>query len=267
MSDPAMPHATAREADRQRALLAAIRTAAPDPSFVDAAERGQRLAQGLEAYRANAAAAADRALAAAFPTVRHAVGEDTFAALARDHAHEAPPACGDLGEWGASFPAWLEGRAALRPWPWLGDSARLDWAVHRCERAADPAFDHASWTLLDSIEPERAMLRFQAGTQLVRSRWPIATLHAAHRAEEPDLALVRAAVEAQRGESVLVVRAGWRAGLHVVDDAATLAFDEALLASLDLARALEIAGAGFDFTAWLAEALRASWLQGVVRLR
>jgi len=255
-----------REAERQRALLAAIRAPVPDAHAADAAEHGARFVQGLEAYRANAAATADRALAAAFPTVRRAVGESTFAALARDHARELPPDRGDLGEWGASFPAWLDTRAALRPWPWLGDSARLDWAVHRCERAADPTFDPASWTWLASAAPERASLRFQAGTQLVRSRWPIATLHAAHRAPDPDLEAMRAALAAQRSESVLVVRAGWRASLHVVADAATLAFDEAILENLDVARALAAAGPGFDFAAWLATALRASWLQGAVRV-
>ena len=255
-----------REAERQRALLAAIRAPVPGPCAADVAEQGARFVQGLEAYRTNAAAAADRALAAAFPTVRRAVGESAFAALARDHAREVPPARGDLGEWGASFPAWLDTREALRPWPWLGDSARLDWAVHRCERAADPTFDPASWTWLGSVAPERASLRFQAGTQLVRSPWPIATLHAAHRTPDPDLARMRAAIDAPRSESVLVVRAGWRAALHVVADAATLAFDEAILEDLDLARALAAAGPGFDFTAWLATALRGSWLQGAVRV-
>jgi len=266
MTTPGMQPSAANEADRQRALLAAIRTPMTDRGIVEVAERGPRFEHGLDAYRANAGAIADRALALAFPTVRRAVGERTFAALARDHAREAPPTRGDLGEWGGSFPAWLETREALRPWPWLGDSARLDWAVHACERAADPAFDSDSWSWLELVDPGRATLRFQAGTQLVRSRWPIGLLHAAHRAEQPDVDAMRAALDARRGESVLVVRAGWRAGLHVLDDAAAVAFVEAVLEGLDLARALDAAGDGFDFGAWLASALRASWLQGVVRL-
>jgi len=266
MNAPASADAVAREAERQRVLLAAIRAPASESATPEVcAERGARLAHGLDAYRGNAAAVAERALAAAFPTVRRAVGELAFAALARDHARGAPPVCGDLGEWGAAFPAWLEGREPLRPWPWLGDSARLDWAVHRCERAADPAVDAASWASLETTAPERLSLRFQPGTQLLRSRWPIATVHAAHRDPHPqDLAAVRAALDAGRGEAVLVVRAGWRATLHVVAGAPEEAFDEALLEGADLATALARAGECFDFTAWLASALRAAWLRGVV---
>ena len=50
-------------------------------------------------------------------------------------------------------------------------------------------------------------------------------------------------------------------------DAASADWCESLLAGANLADALERAGAGFDFAAWLAMALRESWLKGVTVLR
>jgi hypothetical protein len=250
------------EAVRQAALVAAIRRHGMAPPAAALDVSGDRAAHGLDAYRANLAATAERALGAVFATVRRAVGDVTFAALARDHVREEPPACGDLGEWGASFAEWLDAQPALRPWPWLGDSARLDLAVHRAERAADARVDADSWSWLASAAPARARLRFAPGTALVVSRFAVGTIHALHRvAGEPDVAALRAALEARAGESVLVVREGWRGAVHVLD-APGAAFVAAQLEGRDLARALTRAGGGFDFTAWLATALRAGWLEG-----
>jgi len=256
-----------REAARQRALVAALVAPANAGLRPDGcAERGERLALGLDAYRANAAASAERALGAMFPTVRRAVGDATFAALAREHGREAPPVLGDLGEWGGDFAAWLESRPTLRPWPWLPDCARLDAAVHRCERAADAALDAGSLSLLEAMAPERVTLRVSPGAAVVRSPWPIATLHAAHRGpDEPDLAAMRAALDARRGEAVLVVREGWRAAVHALDEP-TGAFVETLLEGRPLGTALQRAGERFDFAAWLAGALRGGWLQGAVAI-
>jgi hypothetical protein len=250
------------EAARQAALVAAIRLGGAPQGAAALDLSGDRVRHGLEAYRAGLAATAERALAAAFPTVRRAVGDPAFAALARDHVRDEPPSCGDLGEWGASFPDWLDARPALKPWPWLADSARLDLAVHRAERAADAVVDADSWSWLAAAVPERARLRFAPGAALVVSRFPVGTIHAVHRGDgEADLAPLRAALEARVGESVLVVREGWRAAVHVLDAPGT-AFVAALLDGRDLATALSRAGARLDFTAWLATALRAGWLEG-----
>lgn len=252
------------EAQRQRALLAAIASAgAASPAL---RESGARAARGLEAYRANAESIAERALAAAFPTVQALVGADDFRHLVREFRHAHPPQRGDLGEWGDELPDWLMRHRGLAAWPWLADCARLDMAVHRSERADDGVLDAASLAQLETADPARLWLRLMPGVALLRSRWPIATIHAAHRLEgdaaERAFAGVREAIAAERGEHVLVARQGWRAGVHAID-AVTAHWTADLLAGADLARALERAGEGFDFAGWLAAALRGSWLQGV----
>ncbi|MES2990677.1 MAG: DNA-binding domain-containing protein [Pseudomonadota bacterium] len=258
-----------KEAGRQRALLAAL---GPPGAVVDVPavdllrETGARVARGLEAYRANAESIAERALAAAFPTVKSLVGADDFAHLAREFRHAHPPARGDLGEWGAAMPDWLGAHRGLAAWPWLADCARLDLAVHCNERAEDATLDAASLSLLESADPELLWLRLMPGTALLRSHWPIGAIHAAHRLEgeaaERAFAHVREAMAAERGEQVLIVRRGWRAVVHPLD-AATADWTADLLAGASLGAALERAGDGFDFAGWLADALRGSWLHGV----
>ena len=254
------------EAQRQQALIAAIEAAGTDGSATPT-----RGARGLEVYRANAQASADRALGAAFATVRAMVGDDDFKHLACEFWRARPPQRGDMAEWGAEFPAWLAAHPGFAPWPYLGDCARLDLAIHINERAADADLDPASLTLLGDCDPDRAHLVWMPGVQLLGSAWPIATIHHAHQtgAEERERAFdaVRAALADPRAEAcqqhVLVVRQGWRATVHQLD-AAEAGFARSVQQGASLGAALAEAGGGFDFAHWLGRALRESWLKGVV---
>ena len=252
------------EAQRQRELLAALAGGAAPTGVLH--EAGERAARGLEAYRANAESIAERALASAFATVQAMVGDDDFKHLAREFWHAHPPERGDLGEWGEGLAEWLATHAGLAAWPWLADGARLDLALHRNERAADAVLDAESLALLESTDPTALRLVLMPGSGVLRSAWPIAAIHHAHRldgdAAEDAFAAVRKAIAAQRGEQVLVARRGWRAVVHPLD-AATAAWTDDLLDGVNLEAALTRAGEGFDFAAWLGIALREGWLQEV----
>ena len=259
----------ATEAQRQQALLAALWQPADAALPAELQQTGWRAAQGLAAYRANAGALAERALGAVFTTVQTMLGAEDFKHLAREYWRARPPEFGDMGEWGGDFPAWLQAHVAFAEWPYLGDCARLDLAVHRCERAADAEFDAASFSLLETVDPAQLSIALLPGTTALDSPWPLATIHRAHHEQgaeaEAAFAEVRAALQARRSEPVLVQRAGWRAQVHAVD-APTLAWARLLLAGTSLAAALEQAGAGFDFAAWLAWALREGAVKEVLCL-
>lgn len=264
----------AAEAERQRVLLAAVSGLADAADLPGLREVGPRAERGLSAYRANAAALADRALGAVFPTVRSLVGEPNFRRLAAEHWRDHPPLRGDLGEWGAAFPDALQGHAAFAEWPYLGDCARLDLALHRCERAADAELDVDSLGLLQDCDPSQLTLALMPGTVVLSSRWPIARIHRAHarHVEGPDDAEpadarfddARRALRAGLGEDVLVARTGWRASVHGLD-APTAAWTRSLLQGEPLSVALARGGDAFDFAQWLVMALRERWLKGVVR--
>jgi hypothetical protein len=186
------------------------------------------------------------------------LGEQDFAQLAREAWRDCPPERGDIGEWGDELPAWIEAHEGLSEWPWLADCARLDLALHRCERAADAVFDAASLATLQDGDPERLRFVPMPGVQLIEAAWPVATIHSAHHGRS-DFAAVREALAARRAETALVSR---RAVVRLLDEPSA-AWWRALAEGASLARALALAGGDFDFAAWLASALQQGWLKGV----
>lgn len=256
----------AAEGERQRVLLGAVSAA----RSADANELGVALhvagdaESGLRAYRANAHAAAERALAVTFPTLRVLIGREDFAQLAREFWHAHPPQRGDLGDWGDALPAWLAAHAALAEWPYLADCARLDLALHVCERASDAVIEPASLALLGERAPGALRLHLLPCVQCISSRWPIVTLHAAHAANA-DAALFERAREQIRagvGEAAVIARDGFRGVVHGIG-APSAAFMQAVAHDASLSDALTAAGEDFDFAAWLADALRCRWVQRV----
>jgi hypothetical protein len=259
-----MSSAHDREAERQRRLVECLLAPQADASALSTREAEARALRGLQAYRANADACAERALATAFATVRMLLGEDDFRQLAREFWRAAPPRCGDLGEWGEALPGWIAAHGQLAEWPYLADAARLDWVLHRCERAADDTPDRASLARLGDTDPAQLDVQFMPGVALVESGWPVGLIHRAHHAGDVSFDAVREAIAARRGEAVLVARAGWKAVPHALDPA-TAAWTRGLLGGQDLGSALAAAGDGFDFAAWLAAALQSNCLKGIRR--
>ena len=252
-----------READRQRSLLAAILAPRPVAAPSGLREAPTRAQRGLGAYRANAHASAARALGSAFGTVQAMLGTADFEALARAFLQQQPPLRGDLGEWGADLPDFIAAQATLTDWPYLADCARLDWAVHQCERAPDGEFDAGSLSRLGDTDPSLLHLQWMPGTLLLESDWPIALIHAAHqRDDDGGFEQVRQALQQPQAQAVLVARSKWRAAVHQVDESSVV-WTRHLLAGGDLGHALAGADPRFDFSAWLAGAVALRWLTGI----
>lgn len=254
-----------REALRQqmlvRALLGDARPAVVEGWLRDSPARRQR---GLQAYRANAGALAERALASAYPTVAPLLGEASFAALARAHWQAEPPRQGDLGTWGDALPAFIAASEQLADEPYLADVARLDWAMHQAERAADDDAPTVGLAWLTSHDPAALRLRLRAGHAVLRSTHPVHAIWAAHRSDAPDrFDPVRQAFAAQRADAVRVRRQGLRVRVDCIDDD-TARFEQALLQPHTLHAALAAVGPGFGIEAWLVDTLQRDGLAAVV---
>ncbi|MEP6503370.1 MAG: DNA-binding domain-containing protein [Betaproteobacteria bacterium] len=144
----------------------------------DAALRDRRLA----IYRANMVAAADKALSAACPVVRQVVGEEFFHALAREYQREHPSTSGDLGDFGAEFPHFLDTFEHTRSLPYLPDLARLEWAAHRAYGAADGvAWDPAALAAVEVERQEQIRLHWSPGLAVVDSPYPIVRIWTIHQ--------------------------------------------------------------------------------------
>ena len=249
-----------REAHRQQALLRALWRDAPDAVLAGWMRESTQVGAGLQAYRANAGAHAERALAAAYPTLQQLLGNESFAALARAHWQADPPRRGDLAQWGAGLAAFIADDPQLAAEPYLADMARLDWAVHQAAQAAD-AQDPQGLPLLAQVEPQRLRLRLQPGCALLASAHPVATIWLAHHGGDPSgegndrFAAARAALAARQAETALVQRQGWRVAVRALP-AAEARFTRALLQQQPLASALQGAGTDFSFETWLIAALQ-----------
>ena len=251
------------EAERQQALMAAILQrgdGAALESWVDA--RSARVARSLQAYQANAGASAERALAAAYPTVQALVGEESFAALSRAFWHAEPPERGDLAQFGAGLPAFIAASEQLADVPYLADVARLDWLLAEAERALDAQLEPETLQRLTDTDPAQLRLALMPGVAILASGYPIVSLWKAHQ-PGGDAAEHRACVRERlahgQGEQAVVWRTGWRAHAEIVD-LTTARWMQALLRGESLATALVQAGEGFEFEPWLMHALQQQWL-------
>lgn len=258
-----MNAALQKEALRQRLLLRALwADAGPEALAGWLRDAPPRRARALQAYRANAGALAERALAAAFPTVAQLVGEESFAALARALWFARPPQRGDIAQWGAGLPGFIADAPQLADEPYLADVARLDWAVHCAEQAADQGAV-VGLQQLALADPAGLRLRLAEGLALCDSAHPVASIWLAHRRTDEDrFAQVRAAFAAGRGESALVWRDGLQARVQALPEA-DARFMRALWQAQPLGAALDAAGTGFDFGQWLPQALQGGWLAAV----
>jgi len=228
-------------AARQQALLQAVlarRGGAMDGVVPLAGIEGGAV-RGLDAYRLNARALSAKALGAVFPQLREWLGAESFDAMAWAFWRHAPPERGDLALWGADLAAFLAAQDGIEDEPL--DLARLEWALHEAERAADVALDAASLQLLATADPSRVGLRLRPGAQLLSE---------------------------QSGGPLLVWRRGWR-GVSRALTGGEAALLQAVQAGSDLASALDAAlsaQADFDFGAWLQAALREDLLQAACLL-
>ena len=157
----------------------------------------------MEVYRRGVLANLRGALASAYPVVLRLVGEDFFDEAARQYALAVPSVSGDLSEYGAGFGDFLARYPHAAGLAYLGDVARLEWAVHESHRAADvAAFDFAA---LAAVAPDRQgaiRFRLHPAVRLLASPHAIVAIWEANqpgrdgtpvRSEGPEHVLVRRA--------------------------------------------------------------------------
>ncbi len=122
-------------------------------------------------YRNNVATSLMDALASGFPVISKLLGQENFRNLARDYQWDNPPSSPLMMLYGESFPDFLDHHPALSKLPYLGDVARLEYAIRRSYHAADAPQLEAT-----SLEDERILqARFTLSdtVELVSSPYPI----------------------------------------------------------------------------------------------
>jgi hypothetical protein len=267
-------------AREQQALLHALLGERDDSSLwphVQAGGADALLARrGLQAYQANGLALAERALGAAYPVLAQLIGGESFAPLARHFWRRHPPGRGDMACWGDALAAFLEASPQLADEPYLGDVARVEWALHQTATAADAQPDPHSFALLSSADPAELTLMLGAGVFLLASVYPVASIVNAHLLSEPALAEAAELLRAGAAEHALVWRQGFKPRVCAITAA-----EYALLAALQAGSPLEAAldraltcaptgtpgaAAAFSFENWLGRAVQDGLVTGARRL-
>jgi hypothetical protein len=248
-------------AEQQQALVRALVGPCDDTSLAALPLQDAPLRlRGLQAYRGNAQALAQRALAAAFPVTLQLLGEENFSALAVAFWQSHPPQRGDMGCWGDALPGFMAGAAQLKDEPYLADVGRVEWALHRASSAADVVPDQASLRVLLETDPGDVRLVLASGVALVRSSFPVASIVNAHLVGKPGLAEAGARLREGMQETALVWRPGFKPCVRH-EEPASADFIAALQAAPSLGAALEMA-APPEFAQWLAQAVQTGLVAG-----
>src|SRR6266851_5730932 len=159
-------------------------------------------ARRFAVYRNNMVVSLENALKSRFPVVEKIIGEEFFSAMARVFMKEQPPRSPLLATYGDEFATFIAAFEPARELPYLADVARLEAARTRAYHAADATpVDAGQFAALDAYTVGAIRIDMHPSAEIVRSRYPIATIWAMNSGERE---LVP--IENWRGEDALVVR-------------------------------------------------------------
>jgi len=177
--------------------LAAQQQAFSDALFALSAESVLQLkhAERFGLYRGNLTSTWSKALAAAYPVIAQLVGEEFFAALARQYGCAYPSDNGDLNRFGAHFEVFLSNFEHVKGLPYLPEMARLEWQLHRIHYASPKEALQTQDINPQTVEEQN--FQWQPTAQLYESGWAVVPLWLAHQGmpfpekmEQPSRALL-----------------------------------------------------------------------------
>lgn len=157
----------------------------------------------IAVYENNCSEIITGALRNVYPTIEQLVGTACFRSLARSYLQDHPSDSGDLQSYGHAFPALLDQIYATSEHGFLGDVARLEYALDECLTAENlPGVSGEQLQEAFGLEDADIRLSPNPSLHLIESAYPILEIWRAHRNETTDeLSLDTGA------QNVVVVRA------------------------------------------------------------
>ena len=137
-------------------------------------------AQGVQIYRRNLLASAQRALSITFPTIFALLDSDISKNLLSQFLKLCPPDQGDWAQWGEEFADFIATDQISHEYPYLPDCAALDWKVHKALHGKDQVVDQLSLQRLSDTSPEKIGILFNKNVALIETKYPICDIFQAH---------------------------------------------------------------------------------------
>lgn len=201
-------------------------------------------------YRNNVAAGLVGALATRFPVVQRLVGEEFFAAMAREYTAASPPRSPIMLYYGDTFPDFIEAFAPAAPVPYLAAVARIELARGLAYHAADAIpLGRQAFTAIPAGSLATLSVMLHPSVSIVSSDYPVYSIW---KVNQPGAPIVP--ISPWKGEAALIVRP-----VHSVEvvkiGRGEAAFVRALAARSNIAEAADAglaACTGFDMARALA---------------
>ena len=185
----------------ERELAHALRDQAAPIRHVCA--RGLDPVRRVQVYRNNMQSALTAALRSVYPVTERLVGEQFFAAAAREYIRSNPSHSGNIQDYGGAFPVFLQGFAPAAALAYLPDVAALEW--RRLQTALGPPHTPMDVTALAAVPAElqpELHFRHQPAARAFCSSHPILSIWEFCQSAEPEGGLDLGAP----GECVLFAR-------------------------------------------------------------
>lgn len=141
-------------------------------------------ARGINIYRRNLLANAQRALNISFPTVFELLDSDISESIVYHFLQSSPPDQGDWTQWGENFALFLRTTEVGGTYPYISDCATLDWHVHCALHGSDQTLSQPSLQVLSKSEPEHIFIEFNQNVKVFKSEFPLTEIFQAHHHNE-----------------------------------------------------------------------------------
>ncbi len=224
----------------------------PVPDSVAKTKQGAPSLKRFNVYRNNVAISLIKLCESTFPVTRELVGEDFFAAMARQFSAKNLPKSPLLFDYGHEFPGFIKTYAPANTVPYLADVAALEWARNTVFHGPDktPLTIEA---LANFSQEEMPNLTFELHptTTVLTSKWPIVSIWSAHQTDDIQKAIPNLK---EGGECALIIRPNLAIKVHAISTA-TFTFMTALATKKTFATAVASAiekDDNFDISAALA---------------
>ena len=156
-------------------------------------------------YRNNVVVSLIEALKATFPVACRLVGDEFFAATAREFVRTSPPGSPILSRYGEEFPNFLAQFEPVSDIPYLPDVARLEWLQLRAYHAPDASsLDAGDFAHLDPSSIPNLVVSLLPSVRLFSSPFACVSIWRTNTHDQE----VKPIEDLHRGEDALVLRPG-----------------------------------------------------------